>query len=103
MGFVGNKGQTGPLSFVSKTPPKANNSCQLNFRRFVRCQLKFWLFVSCQLTPSRPSFINTAPTLFSLRKITVYRCKMTYWLTCPPNTRFGPVPVSVAVPPTLAA
>ena len=32
MGFVENKGQSGPLSFVSKTPAKANNSCQLNFK-----------------------------------------------------------------------
>jgi len=29
--------------------------------------------------------------------------KCTYWLICPIRTRFGPVPVSVAVPPMLAA
>ena len=45
MGFVENKGQSCPLSFVSKTLATANVSCQLNFRRFV----------SCHLTPSRPS------------------------------------------------
>ena len=52
-GFVENKGQSGPLSVVSKTQGK----CQLsvNFRLFVSCQLEFWLFVSRQLTPSRPS------------------------------------------------
>ena len=39
MGFVENKGQSGPLSFVSKTLATANVSCQLNFRRFVSCHL----------------------------------------------------------------
>ena len=38
--------------------PKANVSCQLNFRLFVSCQLKFWPFVGCLLTPSRPSTIK---------------------------------------------
>jgi len=59
MGFVENKGQSGPLSFVSKILAKANVSCQLNFRQFVSCQLKFWPSVSCQLTPSRPSLLLT--------------------------------------------
>ena len=72
MGFVENKGRSGPLSFVSKTFAKTNVSCQSNFKQSVSCQLKFWPFVSCQLTPSRPSFINTAPILFSARKITAY-------------------------------
>ena len=35
--------------------PKANVSCQLNFRLFVSCQLKFWAFFSCQVIPSKPS------------------------------------------------
>ena len=49
-GFVENKGQSGPLS--ADTKPKANVSCQLNFRPFVSCQLKYWPFVSCQLSVS---------------------------------------------------
>ena len=41
---------------VSKfAKPKANVSCQLNFRLFVSCQLKFWPFFSRQVTPTRPS------------------------------------------------
>ena len=63
MGFEENKGQSGPLSFVSKTLAKANVSCQLNFRSI--CQLS--------VNPIQTlTFINTAAILFSLRKITAY-------------------------------
>ena len=39
IGFVENKGQSGPLSVVSKTQDKINVSCQLNFRLFAICHL----------------------------------------------------------------
>ena len=47
-GFIENKGQSGPLSVVSKTL-KANVSSQI---------IKFWPFFSCQLTPSRPPILD---------------------------------------------
>ena len=50
--------------------PKANVSCQLDFRLFVSCQLKFWPFVSCQLTQSRPS-------------VTVWTKESSFWLLNP--------------------
>ena len=62
MGFVENKGQSGPLPVVSTTKGSgANVSCQLNFR----------LFVSCQLTPSRPS--NNSPFKQSYFSLSVIR------------------------------
>ena len=62
MGFVENKGQSGPLPVVSTTKGSgANVSCQLNFR----------LFVSCQLTPSRPS--NNSPFKQSYFSLSIIR------------------------------
>ena len=62
MGFVENKGQSGPLPVVSTTKGSwANVSCQLSFR----------LFVSCQLTPSRPS--NNSPFKQSYFSLSIIR------------------------------
>lgn len=36
-------------------------------------------------------------------KVLFSLCINTYWLICPIRTRFGPVPVRVAMPPMLAA
>ena len=49
------KKRNNPVLLQLSVKPKANFSCQLNFRLFVSYQLKVWPFVSCQLTPSRPA------------------------------------------------
>ena len=57
-GFAENKGQSRPLSVVSKTQGK----CQLS--------VKFWPFVSCQFSLSRPSPNPRPPRVRGLRRMT---------------------------------